>query len=57
LLPCSIGGQEILTFANLPAAVNQIAFSPNGQMLAAALHDGTIRIWHGPKTGAEMTSR
>ncbi len=50
-------GQEILTFANLPAAVNQIAFSPDGQMLAAALHDGTIRTWHGPKSDAEKPFR
>jgi len=33
----------------LPAAVNQVAFSPDGQHLAAALHDGTIRIWHAPQ--------
>ena len=46
-------GQEILTFADLPAAVNQVAFSPDGQMLAAALHDGTIRIWQGPKPVAD----
>ena len=41
-------GQEILTFADLPAEVNQVAYSPDGQMLAAALHDGTIRIWYAP---------
>lgn len=38
-------GDEVLTFANLPAAVNQICFSPDGRHLAAALHDGTIRLW------------
>jgi len=41
-------GEEILTFADLPAEVNQVAFSPDGQMLAAALHNGTIRIWRAP---------
>ena len=45
-------GQELLTFADLPAAVNQVRFSPNGQHLAAALHDGTVRIWHAPAGGA-----
>ncbi len=43
-------GQELLRFSNLPAAANHVAFAPDGQTLAAALHDGTIRLWYAPRT-------
>ncbi len=38
-------GEELLAFSNLPAAVNQLAFSPDHRYLAAALHNGEIRVW------------
>jgi WD40 repeat protein len=38
-------GQELLSFFDLPAPVNQLAFSPHGDHMAAALHNGEIRIW------------
>jgi len=28
--------------------VNAVAFAQDGEKLAAALHDGTVRIWLGP---------
>ncbi len=50
-------GQELLTFADLPAAVNQVRFSPDGQHLAAAIHDGTVRIWRAPAGGSLLNNR
>jgi len=41
-------GRNVLTFDKLGSAVHQVIFSPDGTHLLAALHDGTIRIWHAP---------
>ncbi len=38
-------GAELLSFTNLPAAVNAMAFAPGGDHLAAALHNGDVRVW------------
>ena len=38
-------GAELLSFDNLPAPTNQLAFSPDSGCLAAVLHNGEIRIW------------
>lgn len=38
-------GAELLSFSNLPGAVNSLAFSPDGEHLAAALHNGEVRVW------------
>ena len=38
-------GQELLSFTDLLAPVNQPAFSPLGNHMAAALHNGENRIW------------
>jgi WD40 repeat protein len=40
--------REVLTLAQPGAAANRVTFSPDGTHLLAALHDGTIRIWHAP---------
>ncbi|MFO0976799.1 MAG: protein kinase [Planctomycetaceae bacterium] len=37
--------QELWSFENLSASVNQVTFSKDGLKLAAALHDGTLQIW------------
>jgi WD40 repeat protein len=42
-------GRELLVFKYLPQRVNRLAFSPDGQHLAAALHDGSVRLWHAAK--------
>jgi len=42
-------GRELLVFNDLPAKVNGLAFSPDGQSLAAALHNGSVRIWRAPR--------
>jgi hypothetical protein len=34
-----------LAFTDLPAPVNQLAFSPRGEHMAVALHNGEIRVW------------
>jgi hypothetical protein len=37
-------GQELLAFPT-EHFVNGLAFDPRGRTLAAALHDGTVKIW------------
>jgi WD40 repeat protein len=43
-------GTELLTFKNQPHEVNAVAFAPDGHTLAAALHDGSVRLWHAPES-------
>lgn len=38
-------GAELLSFTDLPAAINHLAFSPAGDQLAAALHNGEVWLW------------
>ena len=40
----AINGGKLYTL-NMPAAVDNIAFSPDGKILATTLNDGTIRLW------------
>jgi WD40 repeat protein len=40
--------REVLTLSQPGAAWNRVLFCPDGTHLLAALHDGTIRIWHAP---------
>jgi WD40 repeat protein len=44
-LRCAASGFEQLTFGDLPHTPSGLAFSPDGQRLAVALHDGTVMIW------------
>ena len=37
--------EELLHFKNLPDYVHGLAFSPDGSTLAAACHDGTVRLY------------
>jgi WD40 repeat protein len=39
-------GRELLVFKDLQAKVNSLAFSPDGRHLAAALHNGSVHLWH-----------
>ena len=41
--------RNVLTFDQLGSSVHRVIFSPDGTQLLAALHDGTIRIWHAPR--------
>ena len=51
--PCRLWDTETLNqLLVLPAGsqpINSVAFSPAGDRLASAGHDGAIRIWHAPK--------
>ena len=38
-------GQELFAFPDQPHFVNSLAFSADGHYLAAALHDGSLRLW------------
>jgi WD40 repeat protein len=42
-------GRELLVFKDLPAKVNSLAFSTDGRNFAAAIHGGSIRLWHAAK--------
>jgi WD40 repeat protein len=42
-----ITGQVMLVLDGHAQRVNAVAFSPGGQTLASASHDGTIKLWHG----------
>jgi WD40 repeat protein len=38
-------GQEVLSLQADPYGVYGVAFSPNGQSLAAACHSGVVKVW------------
>ena len=42
-----ITGQVMLVLDGHSQRVNAVAFSPDGQTLASASHDGAIKLWHG----------
>jgi WD40 repeat protein len=42
-------GLELLRFRNLPDYAHALAFSPDGTILAAAFHDGTVRLYQGDR--------
>jgi WD40 repeat protein len=42
-------GRELLRFKNLPDYAHGLAFSPDSNILAAAFHDGTVRLYQGDK--------
>ena len=48
-----VGGQAPLATYNGNGAVNGVAFSPDGKLLATADADGTVRLWN-TATGHEV---
>ena len=42
-----VTGPETLTLTGPRCQINGLAFDPDGQTLAAACHDGRIRLWRG----------
>ena len=42
-------GLPLLEFPKLEAPIHCVTFSPDGERLSAALHDGSIRTWYAPK--------
>jgi eukaryotic-like serine/threonine-protein kinase len=46
-------GSELVAFKGHTGAVYGLAFSPDGQMLATASYDGSVRLWN-VATGREM---
>jgi WD40 repeat protein/tRNA A-37 threonylcarbamoyl transferase component Bud32 len=49
-------GRAVLTLRRLPGAVNGVAFGPGGE-LAAALGNGTVRIWEVPSGREQLRLR
>jgi WD40 repeat protein/serine/threonine protein kinase len=41
----SATGPETLTLKGHSSAVNSVTFSPNGELLASASHDRTVKVW------------
>jgi WD40 repeat protein len=38
-------GLELLAFKGLPHQINGLAFTSDGNMLAAAVHDDSVKLW------------
>ena len=46
-------GQMVLELVGHRDCVNSVAYSPNGEYIVSASHDGTMRVWN-PKTGKNI---
>jgi WD40 repeat protein len=42
-------GLELFAISDLPSYVHRLSFSSDGQRLAAALHNGEVRVYYAPK--------
>ncbi len=49
-------GESVLTFKAHDADINDVAFSPDGSLLATTGDDGTLKVWNA-STGRPFSSR